>query len=109
VFLSDGLGPRFSHAVRKRPAAGDFRVQRELGGTAVAATPKAGLVADAAAALERACVRSAVPATEVLYARVDGIARRGRLEIMELECIEPELFFSYKPGAAIRLATAMRR
>lgn len=106
VFLSDGEGPRFSHAVHKRPATGDFRVQRELGGTAVAATPEASLVADAAAALEGACARSGVPPTEVLYARVDGIARRGRLQLMELECIEPELFFSYEPSAAIRLAAA---
>lgn len=107
VFLSDGDDLRFSHAVRKRPAPGDFRVQGELGGTAVAATPEAGLVADAAAALERACVRSAVPRAEVFYARVDGVARRGRLVIMELECIEPELFFSHDPSAAVRFAAAL--
>jgi hypothetical protein len=106
VFLSDGDGPRFSHAVRKRPAEGDFRVQRELGGSAVAATPGAGLVADAAAALVRACARTAVSPADVLYARVDGVARHGRLVIMELECIEPELFFAHEPQAAIRLAAA---
>jgi hypothetical protein len=109
VFLSDGGGLRFSHAVCKRPAEGDFRVQRELGGTAVAATPAPGLLADAATALEKACARSAVSPQDVLYARVDGIARRGRLVIMELECIEPELFFAHEPQAAMRLAAATAR
>jgi glutathione synthase/RimK-type ligase-like ATP-grasp enzyme len=106
VFLPDGGRLRFSHGVCKRPAPEDFRVQLELGGTAVAATPAAGLVADAWAALERACARCAVPAAEVLYARVDGFARRGRLVITELECIEPELFLAHDPDAAARLAGA---
>jgi hypothetical protein len=43
---------------------------------------------------------AAVP-FDVLYARVDIIRdNTGKLAIMELEMIEPELFFRYKPEAA---------
>ena len=37
----------FSHAVKKTPKAGDFRVQEELGGSSIAATPNAALLAEA--------------------------------------------------------------
>jgi len=107
VFLSDGRALRFSHAVCKRPATGDFRVQRELGGSAVAARPEAGLVVDASTAVDAACAASGAPARDVLYARVDGVVRRGRLQLMELECIEPELFFAADRHAAHRLAAAI--
>ena len=64
------LGGRFSHAVRKRPAAGDYRVQWEFGGSADTAAPPDALVADAARVL------AAVPG-EPVYARVDGVERGG--------------------------------
>jgi hypothetical protein len=35
---------------------------------------------------------------------VDGIVRGGKLLLMELEVIEPVLFFSHAPGAAARMA-----
>ena len=95
------FGGRFSHAVRKRPAAGDYRVQWEFGGSADARTAPHELIADA----ER--VLAAVPGAP-LYARVDGVAREGRLMLMELELIEPHLFLGWDPGAAARLATAVR-
>lgn len=91
---------RFSHAVLKRPGAGDYRVQWEFGGSADACTPTRELIADAARAL------AAVPEAP-LYARVDGVAREGRLVLMELELIEPHLFLGWSAGAADRLATAL--
>ncbi len=93
---------RFSHAVLKRPAAGDYRVQWEFGGSADASKPSRKLIADA----ER--VLAAVPG-DPLYARVDGVARDGRLALMELELIEPHLFFGWERRAATRLAKAIRR
>ena len=33
-----------------------------------------------------------------LYARVDGISRDGAFLLMELELIEPNLFFGHAPG-----------
>src|SRR4029077_9194837 len=95
------FGRRFSHAVLKRPAAGDYRVQWEFGGSAVSASPPAPLIADA----ER--VIAAAPGVP-LYARVDGVEREGRLVLMELELIEPHLFLSWGDGAAARLAGALR-
>jgi len=95
------LGGRFSHAVLKRPAAGDYRVQWEFGGSAVSAAPARRLIADAGRVL------AAVPG-DALYARVDGVEREGRLVLMELELIEPHLFLGWDDGAAGRLAEALR-
>jgi hypothetical protein len=58
------------------------------------------LIADAAAALSAS-------GTRVAYARVDGCDVGGRLMLMELELVEPQLFFSMAPDAAHRLATAL--
>jgi len=94
------LGGRVSHAVLKRPAAGDYRVQWEFGGSAAAMAPSDTLLADAEA------VMAAVPGDPV-YARVDGVERDGRLVLMELELIEPHLFLGWHAGAATRLAASI--
>ena len=86
----------FSHALVKRPKAGDFRVQPHLGGTEVPCDPPPGSIELAKAALAAA----PAPAT---YARVDMIAdEQGQLRIMELELIEPSLWIDLAPdkGAA---------
>lgn len=94
------FGGAFSHAVRKRPAAADFRVQEELGGRAENEVPDAGVVAQAAGALAAAPGRTA-------YARVDGIVRGGAFVLMELELVEPVLYLARHPEAAARLAAAV--
>lgn len=94
------FGGAFSHAVRKRPAAADFRVQEELGGRAETEEPGPGLVAQAQAALAAAPGRTA-------YARVDGIVRDGAFVLMELELIEPVLYLARHPDAPHRLAAAV--
>ena len=47
---------------------------------------------------------------DVLYARVD-MARDagGRPQVMELELIEPSLFFARRPGSAARLVSGLLR
>lgn len=94
---------RFSHAVLKRPRIGDFRVQAEHGGSLEAAEPSAGVIAAAQRVLD------AVPASTapLLYARVDGCVVDGKLLLMELEVLEPELFLRCAPRAAERLAEAL--
>ena len=94
------LGGRVSHAVLKRPAAGDYRVQWEFGGSATAMAAPDTLLADAEAMM------AAVPGDPV-YARVDGVERDGRLILMELELIEPHLFLAWDAGASGRLAAAL--
>jgi len=44
-----------------------------------------------------------------LYARVDGIARDGAFVLMELELIEPNLFFGFQAGSAERLGEAVAK
>jgi glutathione synthase/RimK-type ligase-like ATP-grasp enzyme len=98
------LGGEFSHAVVKRPADGDFRVQNDFGGTVERREPAASLVESANAVLRAAARATQTRVEDILYARVDGILRDGALLLMELEVIEPMLFFSHAPGAAARMA-----
>jgi hypothetical protein len=103
--LSDGewslifFNKQFSHAVLKHPQNGDFRVQRDFGGTAHPIDGPRHLIDQAQNALERIN-------NELLYARVDGIERNGKLFLMELELIEPHLFFELDSQAAKRFASA---
>jgi hypothetical protein len=46
---------------------------------------------------------------ESLYCRIDAVARDGKLLLMELELIEPELFLGLAEGAAERFAAAIIR
>ena len=92
----------FTHAVLKRPAAGDFRVQPRLGGTVEPAHPPDDVLAAARAAL------AALPAPS-LYARIDGVETRDGFRVMEVEVNEPGLFFTHAPHAAERLAAAILR
>lgn len=93
IYFRDG----FSHGVRKRPKAGDFRVQPQHGGLSARETPPAAV----RAAAERLLATIRDP---WLYARVDGIDDGGQFLLMELELIEPRLFFTCAPDAADRFA-----
>lgn len=90
---------RPSHTVLKRPASGDFRVQSIYGGTARRAEPDPRDQADAEAVMANLPRRP-------LHARVDMARLEGRLHLMELELIEPVLFFGLEPDAPRRLAAA---
>ncbi len=80
------FGGKFSHAILKRPAAGDFRVQEQFGGREVAVEAPTGATALAEASL------AAAPCP-ALYARVDMVRDAGgAFCLMELELIEPALF-----------------
>jgi glutathione synthase/RimK-type ligase-like ATP-grasp enzyme len=92
---------QFSHAVLKRPAAGDFRVQAEWGGSV-----DVGEAPDAVLAAARR-VMDVLP--RLPYARIDLVeSARGPL-LMEAELIEPELFLDREPAAVPRLADAILR
>jgi hypothetical protein len=118
---------RFSHAVLKLPAEGDFRVQQEHGGTSAAATPPPPLLDLGARVLEaaQAAVREGsggpsppIPPNEgkasdppetLLYARVDLVETASGPMLIELELIEPALFLESNPLAGPDLAMAIRR
>jgi glutathione synthase/RimK-type ligase-like ATP-grasp enzyme len=97
------VGTEIGHAVRKVPAAGDFRVQDHHGGLLVDHDPTPEEVAVA-----RAAIRAAVEECDgpIVYARVDLVELDGPT-VMEVELIEPELFLRHSPSAASRLATAV--
>jgi hypothetical protein len=94
------LAGAFSHAVLKRPAPGDFRVQEEFGGRSEAIPPPPRL-------LEQARAIVAGIDGPWLYARVDGFERDGTFVLMELELIEPVLFLGLSAAAPARLADAI--
>lgn len=95
------FGDQFSHAVRKFPAAKDFRVQEEFGGThRHEEGPPEILISQAKEAIA-ACTG------ELLYARVDGILRDDTFIIMEVELIEPALYFGADPESAGRFCTRL--
>lgn len=92
------FGGQFSHAIRKLPARGDYRVQEHHGGSVVPHEPRDDEFEVAAATL------AAAPAATA-YARVDLVDVDGSPAVMELEAIEPQLFLDRDAGAATRFAT----
>jgi glutathione synthase/RimK-type ligase-like ATP-grasp enzyme len=88
----------FSHAVRKRPTRGDFRVQSDFGGSMEPMSAEASLREFGVAVLARV-------SRPWLYARVDVVETRQGPVLMELELIEPQLFLT--AAAAVRLAEAL--
>ncbi len=89
-----------SHAVRKVPARGDFRVQSEFGGAVVPHEPTAD---------ERRVARAVLDALAwaPAYARIDLVTTAEGPLLMEAELIEPELFLRADPTAAGRFADVL--
>lgn len=90
----------FSHALRRVPASGDFRVNSQYGGRMELAEPSADTIGAMASVL------ALVPGRP-LYARVDGVAQSDRFVVMEVEVNEPALGLDLVPGAADRFADAL--
>jgi len=92
---------QYSHAVIKRPARGDYRVQGDFGGTAEPVEPDPSILLAARRALAAV---AAIGHPDHAYVRVDGVQVDGRFAIMELEMIEPGLHLAHRPDAAERFA-----
>jgi glutathione synthase/RimK-type ligase-like ATP-grasp enzyme len=79
------LAGKLAHAIVKRPATGDFRVQGQFGGQSIAVDPPA-------AARQLATDTLAAIGDDILYARVDMVGDgQGGYALMEIELIEPWL------------------
>ncbi len=94
---------RFTHAVKKVPKQGDFRVQDDHGGTVYPHEPSAAQIEFAQQVL------AACPSAPA-YARVDLVRdNHGNLAVMELELIEPELWLRNHPPAATAFADGIAK
>ncbi len=92
---------KYSHAILKTPAPGDFRVQEEHGGIITAARPVKPLLEAGDRAM---AALDPIP----LYARVDLVRDdSGSFLIMELELIEPSLYLRMDPQAPNRFVDAL--
>ena len=94
------FGGRFSHAIRKRPQPGDFRVQPEHRGIVTPHVP----AGDEMEAAERVLAAVDEP---LLYARVDLVrGADGAPLLIELELVEPDLYLQHDPAGGALLAEA---
>ena len=89
----------FSHAINKKPVEGDFRVQIQYGGNYTLVEPSIELITQAQAILKQ------IP-EKLLYARIDGIVKDNQLHLMEIELIEPDLYFDIAIGSRERFVEA---
>ncbi|MCG8441237.1 MAG: transporter [Caulobacterales bacterium] len=97
----------FSHALTKRPAPGDYRVQSLYGGRETVRTPTAEELSHARSAVEAA---AAILGERLLYARVDMVAGQdGAPLLMELELIEPYYYPDQGPDCGAIFAAALER
>jgi glutathione synthase/RimK-type ligase-like ATP-grasp enzyme len=100
IFYFDG---QLSHAVRKVPKSGDFRVQEEHGGN-IAPVP----IADDVRRAADDVIQAVTPAP--FQARADLVRLDdGSLALMELELIEPSLYFRTDASAPGHFADAVVR
>lgn len=94
----------YSHTIRKVPKSGDFRVQEEHGGELITVIPDERQLSAAAKVL------AALP-EKSLYARVDLIrnprAQKDDIwQLMEVELIEPSLYFNMDEASPERFVQA---
>ena len=94
------IGGKLSHSAIKRPRGGDFRVQKEHGGSVEPAEAPRDVVRSSRAVMD------ALPVAP-LFARIDGVMTASGYVLMEAECIEPDLFFRFRPEARKELVRAL--
>ena len=88
------------HTLLKKAASGDFRVQGIYGGTVESVVPSE----EDRIQVEE--ILSKIP-FDLLYARIDVVRMDGRLVVMELELIEPILYFELAPHGIDMLVDAV--
>lgn len=93
----------FSHALRKRAADGEYRIQSIYGGREEDYTPTSDEIEQAQAVLDT------LPFDAPLYARIDMLKDGDHLLLMEAEMIEPYLYPEQGPQLGERLAAAIAK
>jgi hypothetical protein len=91
---------QYSHSILKTPKSKDFRVQEEHGGKIVPINPELSLKSDTENILSKL-------STTPLYARVDFVRTSSDdFALMELELIEPSLYFNLDEKSPERFVNA---
>ena len=85
------FGGKYSHGVLKRPSSGDFRVQYLYGGTEEVYHASENEICFGEKILDS--IPKDLTGEPLLYARVDYVLIQGVPHLMELEVLEPDLFF----------------
>ena len=92
-----------SHTLVKKPKRGDFRVQEEHGGILTPVEkPDIKMVNEAKKILNSLPYKS-------LYSRIDFVKRENHFLLMEVELIEPSLYFNLNPNAAKKFASIINK
>ncbi len=89
----------YSHTIKKVPKAGDFRVQEEHGGQLYSVEPtveQQQIAEQVLGALPMPC----------LYSRIDLVDNQGQWQLMEVELIEPSLYFNMDETSPQRFVAA---
>lgn len=98
---------QFSHAVRKVPKPNDYRVQEEHGGLITQFNPSPDLLKDIFHIFQTIEKNLKEP---TLFHRIDVIYNDSmQLEIMEVELVEPSLYFRTNPEAPKNFAAALEK
>ncbi len=97
------FGGEISHAILKTPKPNDFRVQEDFGGIIRGIKPSEELLKAGSYILEKI-------GRNLLYTRIDFVRiELKEFALMELELIEPALYFRINPNSANLFAKAFNR
>lgn len=99
LFFFDG---NYSHTVLKTPKSGDFRVQEEHGGILQLVEADETLLNLGEKTLK------ALP-EKPLYARIDLVQHKGAFVVIEVEIIEPSLYFNMDDESPQRFARSFQQ
>ena len=91
---------QFSHAVNKKPINDDFRIQQQFGGIYKLVQPNLEIIKEAQK------IVNFFP-DNLLYARVDAIIKDHELYLMEVECLEPDLYFDLAENSIQKFVEAI--
>ncbi|MCP9755807.1 hypothetical protein EGI26_11635 [Lacihabitans sp. CCS-44] len=94
------FGGEFSHAIQKIPKSGDFRVQKQFGAQYLNYEPSRELISTAKNIVE-------ITEKKSTYAHIDGVMTKNGFFLMEVEMIEPDLFFEHAPEGPNRFVEAV--
>jgi glutathione synthase/RimK-type ligase-like ATP-grasp enzyme len=93
---------KFSHSIIKKPTEGDFRIQLQFGGQYSAYLCSDELIEFGHKALTTL-------SQNTVYGRVDCILLNDVPHVMEVELIEPDLYFDYHPMAKSNYFNALHK